>query len=107
MSLADRNPITDPHYGFHINRARQHPPVEAHPPEWARRTQSRVYIKRIKRSVELLNHYLWTHRGHGRGCSGHQLDALHYFLDVATFDSERRARGVRKADLVTPAGALV
>ncbi len=90
-----KDQLYGPLYGFALNKPRQHPPIECDPREWARRTQSRVYIPRIAKSVRMVNGYLLTVRGHGRGVSGHQKDALHYFADVATFDSERRARGNR------------
>lgn len=82
-------------YGFAIRAKRRSPPIEVDPREWVRRTQTNGYVRRIKASVQLANAYLLLCRKHSGGVTGHQRDACHYFADVSTFDSERRARGSR------------
>ncbi len=86
------SPENDPNWGFAIRKRRERPPIATDPREWARRTQSTVYIKKIKRSVEQVNAYLHLARGHSRGVSGHQRDACHYLLDASTVDETRRSR---------------
>ncbi len=100
--MIDRNPITDPHYGFALKAKRRTPPIEVDPREWARRTQTKGYIARIKRSVQLVDSYLLACRGRARGLSGHQVDACHWFADPFGHDSERRTR----RSSVTPANVL-
>lgn len=104
MAKKSKEQTYGPEYGFMLKKKRSRPPIELDPREWARRTQSTVYINRIKRSVRDVNTYLLLVRNRARGVSGHQRDACHYFADVATVDTERRTRGGNSANSTVAVG---
>jgi hypothetical protein len=86
------DPKYGPNWGFAIPDKRERPPIDIDPREWARRTQSKSYIRRIKRSVQSVDGYFMRCRGRMRGLTGHQRDACHYFAAVNTVEDYRRGR---------------
>lgn len=93
-----KDPTYGPNWGFAIPDKRNSPPISVSPPEWSRRSQTRGYIQRIKRSVQQVDAYLLLCRGRTRGLTGHQRDACHWFAQESTWDTERRARQGAKPD---------
>jgi len=78
-----------------------HPPIPLSPESWARRTQSPVYIKHIKRMVQATSTYRLLVHGDSRRLSRQQRNALHYFADTAELTEDNRRRS-RRADDDTP-----
>lgn len=107
MGLDKASPQYRAQYGFALRTKREYPPIGVDVHEWARRTQTRGYIQRIKRSVTQTNAYLLMVRGRTRGVSGHQLDALHYLLDPLTDDRGRRDRRGDKGDNAAPTSSIL
>lgn len=103
MAKIKEQSTNDPQYGFALRRKRNRPPIDVDPCEWARRTQTRGYIKRVKKAVAMVDLYLLLWRKRTRGLSGHQVDAVHYFLDTNTVDSDRRTRRAAQAAPTTDA----
>ncbi len=103
MAKTKEQSTSDPQYGFALRRKRNRPPIDVDPREWARRTQAKSYIQRVKKAVQMVDTYLLLHRKRTRGLSGHQVDAVHYFLDTNTVDSDRRTRRSAQAAPTTDA----
>lgn len=70
--------------------ARTYPPATSlDVGEWCRTTQSSTYRQRVKKAVRLVQGYRLAVHGSAR-LTGNQRDAVHYFLDIRTVDSDRR-----------------
>lgn len=75
--------------------------------EWARKTQSPVYIRRAKRLARILNHFVEFDRSAGvpkpsrRPSKRRVREILHLFLDTWEIDDRRRRRVKTVGELMT------